>query len=241
MLRVTSMSKRFGGLAAVEDVSFEVSSGERVGLLGPNGAGKTTLTNLVCGDLRPTSGSVHLAGEDISSLPPHRRFRLGLARTYQIANPFPVLTARDATALGALAHTRRTSDALEVADAELVALGLGAKRGTPMSELTIVEKKLVELARVLAGGAKVLVLDELLAGLRPDEIDPLIDVMRATVSERSMAIVMIEHIMGAVMKFCDRLIVMKEGVVIADGAIAKVMADPAVVDAYLGRRRGSVA
>ncbi|MGD9530877.1 MAG: ABC transporter ATP-binding protein [Pseudonocardia sp.] len=235
-LEVRGLGKRFGGLRAVRDVSFTARHGERIGLLGPNGAGKTTLTNLVTGDLRPSEGEVLLDGLAITTRRPHARFRLGLARTYQVANPFPALTALDSVMIGALAGTTHVSAARATARDALALLGLDGKAGTPMSSLNIVEMKKVELARIIASDASVVFLDEVLAGLRPAEIGDLLDVVEELAGRHGLTVVMIEHLIGAVMRFCARLIVMNEGAVIADGPADEVARDDAVIDAYLGAR-----
>lgn len=235
-LEVRGLGKRFGGLQAVRDVSFTAGDGERIGLLGPNGAGKTTLTNLVTGDIRPSEGEVLLDGERVTGRPPHQLFRRGLARTYQVANPFPALTVLDAVMIGGLAGTRDVGAARDAARSALQLLGLAGRTDTPMRSLTIVEMKEVELARIVAAGASVVFLDEVLAGLRPNEVDDLLDVVDELAREQGLTVVMIEHLVGAVLRFCERLIVMNEGAVIADGPAAEVARDDAVIDAYLGAK-----
>ncbi len=235
-LEVRGLGKRFGGLRAVRDVSFVAHHGERIGLLGPNGAGKTTLTNLVTGELRPSEGDVLLDSRKVTGHRPHSLFRRGLARTYQVANPFPALTALDSVMIGALAATAAVAPARSKAESALALLGLGAKAGTPMSQLNIVEMKEVELARIIASGASVVFLDEVLAGLRPAEIDALLDVVEELARDHELTVVMIEHLIGAVMRFCSRIIVMNEGAVIADGPAQQVARDDAVIDAYLGAK-----
>src|SRR5690606_37453049 len=181
-----------------------IRDGERVGLLGPNGAGKTTLTNLVTGDITPTEGEVFLDGEPVTGWAPHQLFRRGLARTYQVANPFPALTTLDAVMIGAFARTRDVEVASDAAREALDMLGLGRRCATLMRNLTIVEMKEVELARIVASGASVVFLDELLAGLRPNEVDDLLDVLERLVAEKGWTVVLIEHLVGAVMRFCER-------------------------------------
>ena len=235
-LEVRGLGKRFGGLRAVRDVSFVAHHGERIGLLGPNGAGKTTLTNLVTGEIRPSEGEVLLDGRRITGHRPHTLFRRGLARTYQVANPFPALTALDSVMIGALAGTASVASARSKAQAALELLGLDAKAGTPMNRLNIVEMKEVELARIIASGASIVFLDEVLAGLRPTEISGLLDVVEELAREHGLTVVMIEHLIGAVMRFCHRIVVMNEGAVIADGPAEEVARDDAVIDAYLGAK-----
>jgi branched-chain amino acid transport system ATP-binding protein len=236
VLELRDLGKRFGGLRAVSGIDLTLEPGERVGLLGPNGAGKTTLVNCVTGDLKPSEGDVLLRGERVTGLAPHRLFARGLARTYQVVNPFPALTALESTALGALAHTRDVAAAPDAADAALRELGLAAKRDTPMRQLNIVEMKEVELARLLAGRPSVVFLDELLAGLRPAEMSTLLDVLLDVAAREGWTVVMIEHLIGAIMRFCPRVVVMNEGRVIADGPADEVARDDAVIDAYLGAK-----
>jgi ABC-type branched-subunit amino acid transport system ATPase component len=235
-LEVRGLGRRFGGLRAVREVDFVIGRGERVGLLGPNGAGKTTLTNLVTGDIKPSEGDVLLDGQKVTGSSPHRLFRRGLARTYQVANPFPGLTALDSVTIGALAGTRDVEAARAAGGAALELLGLQAKAGLPMAQLNIVEMKKVELARIIASGASVVFLDEVLAGLRPVEVGDLLDVIEELATREGLTVVMIEHLVGAVMRFCERIIVMNEGTVIADGPSDVVARDEAVIDAYLGAK-----
>jgi ABC-type branched-chain amino acid transport systems, ATPase component len=235
-LETRGLGRRFGGLRAVRDVSVTIRDGERVGLLGPNGAGKTTFTNLVTGDIKPTEGEVILDGERVTGFAPHQLFHRGLARTYQVANPFPSLTTLDAVMIGAFAGTRDVTAAASAARDALDLLGLGHRCATEMRNLTIVEMKEVELARIVASGASLVFLDELLAGLRPNEVGDLLEVLDRLAAERSLTVVLIEHLVGAVMTFCERLIVMNEGAVIADGPAAEVAHDKTVVEAYLGAK-----
>jgi ABC-type branched-subunit amino acid transport system ATPase component len=235
-LELRGLGKRFGGLRAVRDVSFAVRQGERIGLLGPNGAGKTTLTNLVTGDIKPSEGDVLLDGRAVTGAAPHAMFRRGLARTYQVANPFPGLTALDSVMIGALAGTADVAHARRAAYDALALLGLSDKATTPMSSLNIVAMKEIELARIVASEASVVFLDEVLAGLRPTEVGALLDVVEELARQQGLTVVMIEHLIGAVMRFCDRIIVMNEGAVIADGPSAEVARDDAVIDAYLGSK-----
>jgi ABC-type branched-subunit amino acid transport system ATPase component len=235
-LEARGLGRRFGGLRAVRDVDFVIGRGERIGLLGPNGAGKTTLTNLVTGDIKPSEGDVLLDGKRVTGSAPHRLFRRGLARTYQVANPFPGLTVVDSVTIGALAGTGNVAAARQAGVAALELLGLQAKSGTEMAQLNIVEMKKVELARIVASGASVVFLDEVLAGLRPTEVSDLLDVIEEVATRQELTIVMIEHLIGAVMRFCERIIVMNEGTVIADGPSDVVAKDDAVIGAYLGTK-----
>jgi branched-chain amino acid transport system ATP-binding protein len=236
LLQLKGVGKSFGGLHAVRDVTATVHEGERVGLLGPNGAGKTTLTSLVAGELKVSGGDILLRGEALGKSRPHDRFRRGLARTYQVANPFPAMTALESATLGALVHTRNVRDAEAAGAAALEMLQLSHTLSTPMRELNIVEMKKVELARIVASRPTLVFLDEVLAGLRPTEISDVLDVVESLAARHNWAVVMIEHLVGAVMRFCSRLIVMNEGRVIADGVAEDVAHDEAVIDAYLGSK-----
>lgn len=236
VLDLEDVSKRFGGLQAVDDVTFRLDRGERVGLLGPNGAGKTTLLNCVTGDLKPSSGRVVLQGKPVQGMKPHRLFELGLARTYQVVNPFPALTVHESTTLGALVHGRDVSRAKDRAMEALRTLELVGWADTPMGQLNIVAMKEVELARIVASDPAVVFLDELLAGLRPTEVEHILDVIEEICTKGRWTVVMIEHLIGAIMRFCDRVIVMNQGAVIADGTPDAVTSDEKVIDAYLGSK-----
>jgi branched-chain amino acid transport system ATP-binding protein len=236
LLQLSGVGRRFGGLRAVKDVDAVIVAGERVGLLGPNGAGKTTLTNLVAGELKVSEGNISLRGEVISGLPSHTRFKRGLARTYQVANPFPGLTALQSASLGALVHTKDLREAEDRGADALRLLELSHTASTQMKQLNIVEMKKVELARIVASGPSVVFLDEVLAGLRPSEVSDVLDVVEGLAIQHGWTVVMIEHLIGAVMRFCSRIIVMNEGSVIADGPSDEIARDDAVIDAYLGAK-----
>ena len=225
----------FGGLTAVSEVSLQVRAGERVGLIGPNGAGKTTLVNTIAGEIRPASGSVRLGQSDASRLRPFQRFRAGLARTFQVAHPFPELGVMDAVMLGPLAKGKSHSDARDVAYDALVSIDRGHQASRTMRELNPTEAKLVELARVIASEPSVVLLDELLAGSLPRERQLIVEKL-AEVSERCQwATILIEHLIPDVRSFCERIVVMDQGRVIADGPTDQVLNDPQVLTAYLGK------
>ena len=234
LLSVESVSMRFGGLLAVDRASFAAKSGRITALIGPNGAGKSTLFATIAGFLRPTAGRVVFDGADVTGLPPHRLARRGIARTFQIAQPFAGLTVRENIAVGAhLRHPQR-ADALAAAGAVAQAVGLAREIDKPAAALTVAGRKRLELARALATEPRLLLLDEVLAGLNPSEIREMVPVVRA-LAERGATIVMIEHVMRAVMSLAELCYVLAEGRIIAQGAPHEIARDPCVVEAYLGR------
>ena len=234
-LSVRAARKNFGGLVAVNDVSFEVRAGELVGLIGPNGSGKTTMLNLISGALKPTAGEIALGGERISGLAPHRIARLGVARTFQLVRMLPSLDAEGNVMAGAVfGHNRLWGSAARRLAHELLdRVGLGGRAHMPVGAMTYIDQKRVELARALASDPRVLLLDEWLAGLNPSELKigmALIGELR----REGRTIVMVEHVMDAIRELCDRCVVMSGGVKIAEGGVAETLADPDVVRAYLG-------
>ncbi len=233
LLRVERISKRFGGLMAVDQASFEAPAGRITALIGPNGAGKTTLFAIIAGFLRPTEGRVVYGGGDVTGLPPHRLARRGIARTFQIVQPFAGLTVRENIAVGAHLHHAPRGAALDAAAAVARAVDLEGELDKPAAALTVAGRKRLELARALAIEPKLLLLDEVLAGLNPSEVRDMLPVIRAIVA-RGVTIVMIEHVMQAVMSLAEHVFVLAEGRVIAEGAPQQIAADPKVVEAYLG-------
>jgi branched-chain amino acid transport system ATP-binding protein len=234
-LSVAHARKSFGGLVAVNDVSFDVRRGELLGLIGPNGSGKTTMLNLISGALKPSAGTVSLEGQRISGLPAHRIARLGVARTFQLVRMLPALTAEENVIAGATFGHVRTwgAEARALAHALLERVGLSGRSHVPPSAMTYIDQKRLELARALASNPRVLLLDEWLAGLNPSEMKVgigLIDALRA----EGRTIVMVEHVMDAIRSLCDRCVVMSSGAKIADGSVHDVLADAEVVRAYLG-------
>ena len=234
LLRVENVSKRFGGLTAVDRASFQAEAGGITALIGPNGAGKTTLFSIISGFQRPSQGRVVYDGADIAGLPPHRLARRGIARTFQIVQPFAGLTVRENIAVGAHLTRPARTDALAAASEVAQAVGLSELLDRPASALTVSGRKRLELARALAIEPRLLLLDEVLAGLNPTEIRDMVPVIRA-IRDRGITIVMIEHVMQAVMSLAEQVYVLAEGRIIAEGSPQAIAADPRVVEAYLGR------
>src|SRR5579859_4452445 len=239
LLSVEAVSKRFRGLQAVDGVSFEVPQGSIAALIGPNGAGKTTLFNLIAGVFRPESGRVRFAGRDITGLRPHAVCDAGIARTFQLVKPFGALTTVENVIVGALRRAPSLARARTEAEALLARLGLAEKADVPAASLTLPERKRLETARALATGPTLLLLDEVMAGLRPAEIDAMVAVFRSLVRETGLTILLTEHVMRAVMALSDRVVVVHHGQKIAEGAPAAVARDPRVLECYLGRGRAA--
>jgi branched-chain amino acid transport system ATP-binding protein len=233
LLTVERVSRRFGGLMAVNDVSLSAQEGRITALIGPNGAGKTTLFALISGFLKPSAGAIRYRGADVTGEPPHRLARRGIARTFQIVQPFAGLTVRDNILVGA--HLRHRAREAAVVAAERVGreLGVDAMLDRPADTLTVAGRKRLELAKALATEPQLLLLDEVLAGLNPSEIRDIVPVIRA-LCQRGITIVMIEHVMQAVMSLAEHVFVLAEGRIIAQGTPSQIVADPRVVEAYLG-------
>ena len=234
LLRVENVSKRFGGLLAVGRASFAIEAGRITALIGPNGAGKTTLFAIITGFLTPSEGRVLYDGADIAGEPPHRLARRGIARTFQIVQPFAGLTVRENIAVGAHLSRPVRADALAAAGNVARTVGLAEFLDRPAASLTVAGRKRLELARALAIEPRLLLLDEVLAGLNPSEIRDLVPVIQA-VRDRGVTIVMIEHVMQAVMSLAEHVFVLSEGRIIAEGSPQAIAGDPRVVEAYLGR------
>jgi ABC-type branched-subunit amino acid transport system ATPase component len=233
LLRVERVSRRFGGLMAVNAVSLTAAEGRITALIGPNGAGKTTLFALIAGFLKPSGGTIRYQGEDVTGEAPHRLARRGIARTFQIVQSFGELTVRDNIMVGAYLRHAARKRALAVAEQIAIELGLGSTLDRPAATLTVGGRKRLELAKALATEPKLLLLDEVLAGLNPSEIRDMVPVIRA-LCQRGIAIMMIEHVMQAVMSLAEYVFVLAEGRIISEGTPVQVAADPAVIEAYLG-------
>ncbi len=234
LLSVEDVSKRFRGLVAVDRVGFEVAEGSIFAVIGPNGAGKTTLFNLIAGALKPDAGSIAFAGERIEGLPPDRICRRGIGRTFQIVRPFPALTVEDNIVIGALLHRSDLFAARAQAEDVLRRLDLFDKRHQRASALTLPDRKRLEMARALATDPKLLLLDEVMAGLRPTETDRIVSILKELNRERGLTILLIEHVMRAVMALAGEVLVLHHGAKIAQGAPAEVVRDAAVINSYLG-------
>ncbi|HWG84977.1 MAG TPA: ABC transporter ATP-binding protein [Deinococcales bacterium] len=241
IMEARNLSRRFGGLVAVNDVSFSLTRGEILAVIGPNGAGKTTLLNLLSGVYRPDTGSLSLEGHDITHLAPEERCRKGLGRAFQVAQPFPEMTVLENVVVGAtfgggLPLREARERALEVLDLT----GLSAKRDEEAHNLTLIEDKKLEVARAIATNPTVLLLDEVMAGLRPAEGREAIALVKR-VRESGVSVLFIEHVMPVVRDLADRVVVMDQGAKIAEGSYAEVTREERVIEAYLGRDDPEVA
>jgi branched-chain amino acid transport system ATP-binding protein len=239
ILEVDGVTKRFRGLAAVRNVSFAVAEGSIFGLMGANGAGKTTIFSMIAGNERPTAGSIRFGGRPIEGLRPWRISQLGIARTFQIVRPFPGISVRDNVALGVLYGARREASpevARREADGILDEVGLSAQADLEARRLTLAARKRLEIARALGTKPKLLLLDEVLAGLTPTEVQAAVELLRHVHRRYSLTIIMVEHVLRALMQLCTKVVVLHHGEKIAEGSPDAVSADPAVVQAYFGAK-----
>jgi len=239
MLQVVALTKSFQGVRAVRDVSFELARGTIVALVGPNGAGKTTTFNLIAGAIRPDSGKVILDGRDITGVRQNRACDAGIGRSFQIVRPFNRLSVLENVVIGALHRHRSPRDATDVAKSILDSLGMYDKAHRFAQSLTLPDKKRLEVARAIATGPKVLLLDEVMAGLRPPEVDAMVDTLRRLRERLDLTILLTEHVMRAVMALSQRIVVMHHGEKICEGPPNKVVKDPLVLESYLGHRGAS--
>jgi len=240
LLQVVDVRKHFGGLQALGGVTLDVGPGEIVGLIGPNGAGKTTLFHLISGFLPPDGGDVRFAGASTRGLKPHQVCQRGLARTFQIVKPFQALTVLENVRVGALVRTRTFGSATRKAREILALVGLEDQAGREARGLTLADRKRLEVARALATEPRLLLLDEVMAGLTPAETERIVELCRA-INARGIAILLIEHVMRAVMALSHRIVVINQGQTIASGPPAAIASDPRVVEAYLGEAYGEAA
>jgi branched-chain amino acid transport system ATP-binding protein len=234
LLEIHGLSKSFSGLKAVQDVTFDVPEGEIVGLIGPNGAGKTTCFNLIAGVYRPDAGEIRLGGTRIDGWRPDQICRAGLGRTFQLVKPFAGLTVLENVLVGALNQCRSVRAAKEISGQVIEQLGLEGKRNAAAGSLTLPDRKRLEVARALATAPRILLLDEVMAGLRPTETDRMVALFRDLNSRLGLTILMIEHVMRAVMALSRRVIVLHHGQVIAAGKPEVVTRNAAVLECYLG-------
>lgn len=237
ILELSGVSRRFGGLDALAEVNLSVQPGEIVGLIGPNGAGKTTLVNVVTGVYKPSSGSIHFNGSKIDGLKPYQISRIGVARTFQVVQPFPEMSVLENVMAPAIyaAGLKNIEEARVKALEKIEFVGLGAEVQTMAFQLTLASRKRLELAKSLAMNPRILLLDEVNAGLNPAEIDKALELIR-TIAASGVTIIIIEHLMKVVMSLCNRIVVLHHGALIAEGTPKEITTDPRVVQAYLGSR-----
>ncbi|MDO9413321.1 MAG: ABC transporter ATP-binding protein [Pseudolabrys sp.] len=233
ILKVDGISKRFRGLVAVDRLSFDVPEGGIFAVIGPNGAGKTTLFNMIAGVYTPDNGTITFAGDRIDGLPPNEVAQRGIGRTFQIVRPFPALTVEENVVIGALMRRTSVTDARTHAHEVLRRLDLYDKRAQRASSLTLPDRKRLEVARSLATDPRLLLLDEVMAGLRPTETDRIVSILKE-LNQTGLTILLIEHVMRAVMALAGRILVLHHGAAITEGVPTEVVRNQAVIDSYLG-------
>jgi branched-chain amino acid transport system ATP-binding protein len=240
MLEVKNLRKAFGGVVAVDDNNFAVERGTRLGIIGPNGAGKTTTFNMIAGFYKPTAGTIEFEGHRISGLSPHRISQLGIGRTFQNVRAFRQLTVYDHVMAGAIAHElhyRPSAKQVEAVEHILRLTHLSEQRDTQVKNLTLAAQRQIELATALATKPKMLLLDELMAGLTFVEIDQMLDLLRMINQEMGITLIVVEHVMKVIMTLCRRILVLSYGKIIADGSPQEISTNKTVIEAYLGEEK----
>jgi branched-chain amino acid transport system ATP-binding protein len=238
MLVLSDVSVSFGGLKALDGLSFTVETGEIVGMIGPNGSGKSTAFNVITGTLKSDSGSVRFDGDDITGLPSHRIAHRGVSRTFQVVRPFPHLTALETVLVGRMfggEGDTKSDEAVAAGIEVLEEIGLAAKAGRKAGTFTILERKWLEVGRALASRPKLMLLDEFMAGISAAEVPDAVDLVKS-INASGVTVILVEHIVKAITEACDRVVVLDAGKKLADGSVSEIVNDPAVIEAYLGSR-----